>query len=492
MDGTPDLADEAPQAEESPEVANGALRLRGRRFLLDLYKALRSVKLYPIENTQVRQALSELTVSAAEIVSLDGRLEVRVGGELLYLNDTRLRLDLDNFATFGYVVSTLSDCGVGVLRLTEKATNTEWKLLISHLLSFPESEPTEEGVYGLQSLLLGRGVHNITIGPPVEGQVEFADELQKKRAAKRTYQHSVAVTKELFSTARMGRATQVKQIKRAVQSIVDQILNNEVSLVGLTTLRDYDDYTFTHSVNVCIFSVSIGRRLGLSKRQLFDLGLAALLHDVGKSRIPVEILTKEGKFTAEEWRQMKCHTWLGALKIFSFRDYGEIPLRSMITAHEHHMKIDLSGYPRSIRPRQISVFSKIISVADAFDAATSEQSHSPAKSPDAILREISEDPGLGFDPVLVKALINLLGVYPAGSLVILDTFDLAVVIAPNPDAAFIHRPIVRIISDADGLWLEGVVQVNLAKTNADGSFERSIIKVTDPEKYGVTVSDFLV
>src|SRR5437899_10859756 len=105
----------------------------------------------------------------------------------------------------------------------------------------------------------------------------------------------------------MGRTANVKKVKRAVQAIVDQVLNNECSLVGLTTLREYVEYTFTHSVNVCIFSVALGRKLGPSKLQLYDLGMTALLHDVGKSRMPLEVLNKEGRMTAEEWQHMAEH-----------------------------------------------------------------------------------------------------------------------------------------------------------------------------------------
>src|SRR5204863_1588131 len=117
---------------------------------------------------------------------------------------------------------------------------------------------------------------------------------RQKEAAKRTYARSVAVTKEVINSIRIGRTANVKKVKRAVQAIVDQVLNNEASLVGLTTLRDYDEYTFTHSVNVCIFSVALGRKLSFTKLQLYDLGIAALFHDVGKSRVPLEVLNKQG------------------------------------------------------------------------------------------------------------------------------------------------------------------------------------------------------
>jgi HD-GYP domain-containing protein (c-di-GMP phosphodiesterase class II) len=303
----------------------------------------------------------------------------------------------------------------------------------------------------------------------------------------------VAVTKEVVSSVRMGRSASVKKVKRAVQSIVDQVLSNEASLVGLTTIRDYDEYTFTHSVNVCIFSVAIGRRLGLSKLQLFDLGMAALLHDVGKSRIPLDVLNKTGALSEEEWRIMQAHPWLGVLTLFGLRGYGEVPYRGMIVAYEHHMKTDLTGYPKSIRGRQLSVFSKIVAVADGFDAATTRRAYQTTPiQPDQVLREMWTNPRRGLEPALVKALINVLGVYPVGTCVILDSYEIAIVHSANPDLAQIHRPVVRIVATPEGAPLPGGPLVNLAEQNADGAFVRSIIKVTDPAKYGIDPADYFV
>ncbi len=291
----------------------------------------------------------------------------------------------------------------------------------------------------------------------------------------------------------MGRTPSVRKVKRAVQGIVDQVLKNEISLIGLTTIRDYDEYTFTHSVNVCIFSISIGKRLGLTKVQLYDLGLAALFHDVGKSRIPLEILNKPGGLSDDEWRIMQSHPWLGVLTMFTLRGYGEIPFRSIIVAHEHHMKTDLTGYPKCVRERQLSVFSKIVAVADGFDAATTRRSYQTvAVQPDAVLKEMWTNPRRGFDKVLVKALINLLGLYPVGTCVILDTYEVAIVHSANPDASQVHRPVVRVLTSPEGSLLNPTELVDLAETTPEGSFKRSIIKVTDPAKYGIEPADYFV
>lgn len=478
---------------DSMQSTEGLLRQAGRDFLLSFYTGLRSLKLYPIENDQVQRALDEVTDSARTLLGIEDELEVQISGDFIFVNQTRLRLDLDNFASFSHVLTTLRQSGVGVMRVDEGVERREWQVLISLLLSFAARAADPNKLFELQQKLQQGGVTHIALEPPQEADEELEDEEKAKEVAKRTYERSVAVTKEVVSSVRMGRSASVKKVKRAVQGIVDQVLKNEVSLMGLTTIRDYDEYTFTHSVNVTIFSIAIGRRLGLTKLQLYDLGLAALFHDVGKSRVPLEVLNKAGPLNDDEWRIMQSHPWLGVLTLFGLRGYGEIPYRSMIAAYEHHMKVDLTGYPRSLRPRELSVYSKIIACADAFDAATSRRVYKTvAIQPDEVLKELWENPRRGQDPVIVKAFINLIGVYPVGTCVILDSYEIGLVHAPNPDGSMLHRPLVRIVSTPDGGIMRPGRVVDLATTNADGSFKRTIIKVTDPDKYGIKPSDYFV
>ena len=465
--------------------------LRGS-FLPAFYEAIRTTKLQPVETVEARENLEKVADVASAIFDLDGAFELRLSGRRLYLNDSRLPLDLENFASFDLVVATLVGAGLGWVRLKEPVRSREWRSLISQLLLFSGRERTEEGIEELRRKLRERRVAKIEVGTPAEGETRFADEVERRRIAKHTYETSIAVTKDLLEGSRIGQSPRLKNMRQAVRGIVDQVLNNEVASVGLTTLNDFDRYSFAHTVNVCIFSVAIGRRLGLNKNRLFDLGMAALLHDVGKSRLPLDLVMKEGVLTEEEFESIKSHTWLGALHAYRFRDYGEIPYRGMITAYEHHMTMDLSGYPKVLRSRRLSVFSKIVGLAAAFDAATSTRGYSTAKSPDVALRELREDPDRSYDPVLVKALINLLGIYPVGTCVILDTHELAIVHAANSDAALVHRPIIRLICDAEGVWLDEPPLVDLADAAPDGSFVRSIIKVTEPERYMINVSDYFV
>jgi HD-GYP domain-containing protein (c-di-GMP phosphodiesterase class II) len=482
-----------PTLANTLQTTEGLVRHAGRQFLVSLYAALRSLKLYPVENEQVQRGLDELHHAARALLQVEDQLEVRISGEFIFVNATRLRLNLDNYATFSHVLSILRQNGVGVILVDDLVERREWQVFISQLLAATAREPSPGRLSELHQRMLQGGVTHITVEPPTEEAEDLEDEQRAKEIAKRTYERSVAVTKEVVNSIRMGRSASVKKVKRAVQNIVDQVLSNEVSLVGLTTIRDYDEYTFTHSVNVCIFSVAIGKRLGLTRIQLYDLGLAALFHDVGKSRVPLDVLTKEGALDEAEWRIMQSHPWLGVLTLFGLRGYGEIPYRGIIVAHEHHMKLDLTGYPKAIRARTLSMFSKIVAVADGFDAATTRRVYQTTPlQPDQVLREMWENPRRGLDPVLVKALINLLGIYPVGTCVVLDTYELGLVHAANPDLDFINRPVVRLILNPTGQRYTPPPLVNLAETATDGTFKRSIIKVTDPQKWGITPGDHFV
>ncbi|HKU63070.1 MAG TPA: HD domain-containing phosphohydrolase [Gemmatimonadales bacterium] len=477
--------------DSAPRAPEGQLRQGGRALLLAIYTALRSLKLYPVENATVQKALDDLETSARALLAVESDLELRLAGDFIFVNATRLRLELDNYASFSHILAVLRAFDIGALRIHSTANRREWQILLSLLLSLSERGQPEERFDELFARLDAGQVKGLEIEHATQ---QDPDAEQAKEAAKRVYAQGVAVTKDVITGVRLGRATSVKKVKRAVQLIVDQVLNNETSVVGLTTIRDYDEYTFTHSVNVCIFSVALGKKLGFPRIQLYDLGMTALLHDVGKARVPVTILNKTTGLDEQEWRIMQGHPWLGAITLFGMRAHDETPYRAILVAHEHHMKTDLTGYPKTIRPRQLGIFSRIVAVADGFDAATTRRSYQTVPiEPDQVLREMWENPKRGYDRVLVKALINLIGIYPVGTCVILDTFEIGIVAAPNPDGQQLNRPLVRIAVNIDGAMVPPPGElVSLTEQDESGAFRRSIVKVTTPSRYGLTVGDYFV
>ena len=476
-----------------PDSSTAYLRRRGRDLIISFYGTLRAIKLYPVEHTAVRRSLSELTEIAKEILTRERELEFRVSGEFIFINATRLRLDLTNYASFGFLLRLCRESGIGVIRVHEDATDRALLVLLSRLDS-TSADPPDDRRESLVAHLASVGITSIELGAPQDGETDPEQSEHLKDAANRTYTRSVALTKDVINSVRLGRTASIKKIKRVVQGIVDQILNEETSLIGLTAIRDYDEYTFTHSVNVCIFSVALGRRLGMTKLQLFDLGLSALMHDIGKSRIPVGVLQKSDDLSDGDWRRIAAHPWLGVLVLFKLQgQQEEVTYRAMTVAYEHHMRGDLSGYPQVIRPRTLGMTSKIVAVADGYDAATSRRAYQTVPyPPSAVLQEMRDNPRRGMDAVVVKAFINLLGIYPVGTLVVLDTFELAVVSAANPSFDALSRPIVRIVSDAYGNMVVPPLEVDLAHVDGNGDYPRTIIKTADPDRYGINIGDFIV
>lgn len=467
------------------------LRKRGSDFIISLYGTLRAIRLYPVEHTAVKKTLAELAQISREIQEHERELELRISGEFLFINATRLRLDLTNYATFGYLVRVCRAAGVGAIRV-HHAVARDWLVLLSVLDAQTSLDPADR-LAEITTHLGQTGVKELELGHLVDNDDRDYSE-EAKQAASRTYNQSVAVTREVINSVRMGRTPSIRRIKRVVQGIVDQILNEETSLIGLTAIRDYDEYTFTHSVNVCIFAVALGRRLGLTKLQLFDLGLSALMHDIGKSRVPLGLMHKSEQLSEDEWHQIAAHPWLGVLVLFQLRGQQEdVSYRAMTVAYEHHMRTDLSGYPKPVRPRAMSMTSKIVAVVDGYDAATTRRAYQTTPyAPSAVLQEMRDNPGRGMDQIVLKAFINLLGIYPVGTLLVLDTFELAIVTAANPRPEALSRPIVRIVSDSNGNTLHPAPEIDLAQQDVNGEYPRTIIKTADPGRYGIIVGDYLV
>ncbi|MDQ3556777.1 MAG: HD domain-containing protein [Gemmatimonadota bacterium] len=465
------------------------LQREGRQLLFAIHSAMRALRLYPLENQAVQNALAELERAAAKLLAREPEVTLRHVGEFFFVNDLRLRLDLATFATFGALGRSLQGHGVGQVEIYQGVARADWVAGLLLLLGDPDPH---RPFAKLTERLTSAGVFRLSVGER-PGEETDADADRSRDTARRMYAQTVSVVREVMSAGRMGRGVSLRRVKRAVQSMVDQVLTNQTSIVGMTTLRDYDQYTFTHSVNVCIFSVALGKRLGFGKRELYELGLCALMHDVGKSRLPLEVLNKSATLDTDEWALLQQHPTEGLLALFTMRGFSEPPLRAMLAAYEHHMGTDGQGYPRSRRPRSRSLFARMIAVADSFDAGTTQRVYMRAADrPDQVLKEMRDNPNRGLDPLLVRAFISMTGIYPTGSLVVLDSYELAVVMAPHPDPEGLHEPTVRIIFSSLGVPVDPPRTVDLSERDpASGAPRRSIIKTTDPERYGIHVGDYL-
>ena len=258
------------------------------------------------------------------------------------------------------------------------------------------------------------------------------------------YREARSITRSLLDDIRLGGGINSEQASQVVGNCVDSVLKNPDALGWMSRMREDDEYTTEHCINVCILSISLGRQLKFSEQELFNIGMCGLLHDVGKIKVPDNILNKPGPLTEKELKMMRAHPVHGRnLLIGSPNIYqGAIDV-----AYSHHERIDGQGYPRRLKAASISKYSKIIAIVDAFDAMTSKRCYAPAMENTKALRIIYKDRGTHFDDELAIKFIQTVGLYPPGTLVEMISGAIGIVLSTNHSHN--HLPSVLMILDKD-------------------------------------------
>jgi putative nucleotidyltransferase with HDIG domain len=244
------------------------------------------------------------------------------------------------------------------------------------------------------------------------------------RAAKICAKSKQAVV-SMFREARMGNAISAKDCAPLVEEISNSVARNPGALISLARLKTADDYTYMHSVAVCALMIALSRQLGLDEEQTRLAGLAGLLHDLGKAMVPNAILNKPGKLTDEEFAEVKKHPEYGHAALLQGADVPEIALDVCL---HHHEKVDGSGYPKGLKADQITLFAKMGAVCDVYDAITSNRPYKAGWDPAESLRKMAEWAKGHFDEAVFQAFVKSLGIYPIGSLVLLASGRIGVVI----------------------------------------------------------------
>ena len=297
-------------------------------------------------------------------------------------------------------------------------------------------------------------------------------------AFKRLYDDSVGIAERLWESATVEGTPDADAANGMVDSLAQAVAQNRTALLALTALKNYDNYTFTHMVNVSILTMGQARGLGIDGTALRQLGLAALMHDIGKVKTPAEILNKPGQLTDAEFEILKRHTVDGAEIL---KKTPEVPPLAPIVAFEHHLRADGTGYPRGVSRPQLNVATMLCGISDVYDAMRSQRVYQQAFPTDRILTVLQRNDGKQFDQHLVRRFVQLVGIYPAGNLVRLDTGEIAVVVkahAPDP-----YRPRVKVLLAADRTALARPYEVNLWETH-EGVAD-SVEAPLDPADYGI-------
>lgn len=311
-------------------------------------------------------------------------------------------------------------------------------------------------------------------------QVEMEEEDLKKKAY-RTYTEAKSYIVQFWNEARLGRLPEGEKARTLVTDLSQILEQDPNALLGLTLLSDYDNYTFNHSVNVGIFALSLAEELGYKKEKL-SIGLGGLLHDVGKTRIPLEVINKPGKLTDEEWELMKLHP------IYSAEIVTQMKLNDIYdVVYQHHCGFDRRGYPQLPPSKELNEGAMITSVCDVYDSVTTlrpyQRQHTPQEGI-AVLLKLKNKGQLR--PEYVDTFIRMLGIYPVGTTVRLNTGEIGVVVETHRDAE--DRPRLKIVRDARGNLLRIPEELDLRE---EGRKHIRIVGTLDPFSVGIKISDYV-
>lgn len=317
--------------------------------------------------------------------------------------------------------------------------------------------------------------------------VNKVDASREMSAARMSYTDAKATAKNIMSSLRLGRTLEMNQIHKVVDDCVDSVLRNDNALLLLTKIKNKDEYTAEHCINVSILSAAFAKHLGLLEGEIRNVALCGLLHDVGKMRIDDEILNKPGALTPEEFAVMKNHTTFGRDVLAAL---PRLAHSAVDVAYSHHERMDGKGYPRGLSGHQIPLFAKIVGLVDTYDAITSSRVYDRGRASMEALQIIHRNKGAQFDAGLAVEFIRMIGVYPPGSIVEMTNGEVGIVVATHNTSKL--KPRVLMVRTADKQPLARFREVDLLKTTPDANGQPyKIAREVPDESYGIVMKDFI-
>jgi HD-GYP domain-containing protein (c-di-GMP phosphodiesterase class II) len=448
-------------------------QVRPGDLLRGLARARRTLPLYGAAHPVAAQTIEEAHRVVVRLMVGRPSLKVFVHEDTFYMGKTAL---LEESLRFSHLVADLRDHDIGVIELLPELEPWELRTFVEILNTRP---PDLAALGGAGAELKKRGVQHVAVGkaPPMlpEEQAELRVDPQD------VYRAGLRVADDLYYQASRDLPLDLRKTSMVVNSLIDVLTTDRLALQGMAALKNYDEDTCHHSVNVSILCLMIGQHLQLKRPLMVALGVSAMLHDVGKVRVPREILNKNGGLSPEEQETVRRHTLYGA---HILRNVPGLARLSMVVAFEHHANYNLSGYPRITAKRAPHLLTRLVHVADFFDASTSSRRvYQRPMLPSEAMKFILNGAGKIFDPMLARVFVQVLGLYPIGSVVELNTGELAIVHRVGEREA--ARPEVKIVTDR---FREALAP---RLVNLEEDRERQVIREVDAADVDLDVANLL-
>lgn len=430
-----------------------------------LVAALHGRKIYPSRHPALERSLARIEQALHGLMVSRDEVQLGVLGSHLLADGLPWE---DQGESHSALSRELKSHGIDKLIFQRGFSKTDLEGLLEVLAGdratgdLPGGEPVS-----VAHLLAGRGVSRIRVAqldlerkePPLEAAGDHG-----------AYDEAVEGLEQTMECARTGRLIRVKQVQNLVGMLMEHIHRDPGPLLMLTALKSHSDYTFTHIVNVTILALAQTQAITREPEVIREYGIAAMMHDLGKMKIPKEVLEKRSKLTEAEFEAIRRHP---ADTLHILRETPGSSDLALIVGFEHHRRYDLTGYPALKRPVPQHFATRICVIADAYDAMRSNRSYQREMPPEKAVEVLQGQSGKMFDPVLVRIFLRMMGAYPPGTRVRLDGGEEAMVLRANPDDPF--RPIVRILDGEAGEGINPLRLVNLAERDPkSGTFLRSV------------------
>ncbi len=459
----------------------------GREAILQLTSLFKTLRLYDRDNDAVRNVTERILQTVLEVAEGEGELQVAVRGGALFVDRLRIREGAVGASSYHQLIDLLRSLRMSSLSIDTEVRPSEIEVLGTVLLEAVEKHYTPEEL--VRELRVQGAVHvEIEFG---DDDVDLSQEVDAEQVAKRVYLRSIGVLKGIFYEARSRNRINGRRVKRVVQEMMDSLDGDPGYLLNLTSVKNYDEYTFNHSVNVGILAVGLGRAIGLSRRQLYVLGQAGMLHDLGKLCVPKEILNKPGRLTPEERALIQSHPAEGFISIATKQGVTAETVAVALAAYEHHMNLDGSGYPAGASSRPIGLTSRLVAIVDRYDAMTSARIYrSKPIPPPKALSIMFNSQRSQVDQLLLRYFMNMVGHYPLGTAVRLSDMSVAIVVGAGSDPELRHLPVVKLVLDPGGQPASGD-KLDLAAL-AKGGRPLNVVETLDAADYGIEVMDYIL
>lgn len=435
--------------------------------------AVRGRQLYAADHPLQRQHLTQLADTLSVIHATRPSIALGVVGGQLVVADTPLPR-----ATGALVelLGRLTSSGIERITIDTGVTEAELGAFVSWVASLTQQQASEPAPPpALAHISVGR----------IAAESEQTGIGQDMAALQRLYDDAETSAESIFESAQTEGRPELSLVRNTVEGLAESIAQNRTALIALTAMKGYDNYTFTHMVNVSILAMAQAEALGIEGQTLREFGMAALMHDIGKVRTPRDILQKSAPLTDDEFVVMKRHVVDGAEIL---RRTPEMPIMAPTVAFEHHLRVDGTGYPDVRRP-SLNLATMLTGIADVYDAMRSQRAYQQAFPTDRILEVMKRNDGKQFDQHLVRRFVQLIGIYPPGTVVRLSTNEIAIVLqvhAPDP-----HRPRVRILRDTQGRRVPSEPTRHLWETDGGAEDDVHVTAPLNAGDYGVDPIEYL-